>query len=236
MSKLSLCITTWNRVELTLKCFEDVVDDPLVDEIVIVDDCSNDDSYTQLAEAVKNMPKVKLYRNETNLDCYLNKREAISKATNPWCVLFDSDNTITKQYIDKIYEQTWSEHIALMPDWAEPTFCYTEFSGLYIDRFNVNNYMGSPFFETCLNCMNYFVNRDFYLKVFDESIDPVTSDSLFQNYNWLRHGGSIHIVKDLRYSHLVHNGSHYRNNCHRTGNFHEELKEKIRNINNEVVV
>lgn len=82
--------------------------------------------------------------------------------------------------------------------------------------------------ETCLNCANYFVNREFYLNAFNDSVDPVTSDSLWQNYNWLLNGGKIHIVEGLRYAHLVHDGSHYKINNSRTGNFKDILIEKLR--------
>ena len=60
MRKLSLCITTYNRCDLTLKCFEDVLDDSWVDEIILVDDCSEIEIYNKLADIVKDMPKVKL--------------------------------------------------------------------------------------------------------------------------------------------------------------------------------
>lgn len=236
MRKLSVCITSWNRVELTLKCFEDVLDDDWISEIVIVDDCSDIEIYNKLAEAVKDMPKVKLFRNEVNLDCFKNKREAISKATNDFCILMDSDNILTKDYVTRIYSQLWVEDIAIMPEWALPNFNYTNYAGLYIDKYNVANYIDLPMFETMLNCANYFVNRDFYLKSFNDSIDPVTSDSLWLNYNWLLNGGMIHVLEGLRYEHLVHSDSHYIKNVHRTGTHREEIIEKIRNLKNEVVV
>jgi len=236
MRKLSLCITTWNRVDLTLKCFEQVLDDIYVDEIVIVDDCSDIEIYNQLAEAVKDMQKVKLYRNEVNLDCYRNKREAISKSSNEWCILFDSDNIMTKDYVTKIYSQLWVEDIALMPEGALPNFIYSDYAGLYFDKYNVSEYIDRPMFETMLNCANYFVNRDFYLKVWDGTVDPVTSDSLYQNFNWLMNEGMVYVVPELFYDHLVHPQSHYINNVHRTGTFREDLIQKIRNLKNEIVV
>ena len=79
--------------------------------------------------------------------------------------------------------------------------------------------------------MNYFVNKDAQCDVWDATTDPVTSDSLFQNYNWLMSGKYIHIVHELRYNHLVHNQSHYINNVQRTGDFREILLEKIRKLN-----
>ena len=79
--------------------------------------------------------------------------------------------------------------------------------------------------------MNYFVNRDEYLRVWDGSIDPVTSDSLYQNYNWLNGGNSIYVVPNLTYEHRVHSGSHYQNNVRRTPQgFHDSIIEKLKNM------
>jgi hypothetical protein len=134
-------------------------------------------------------------------------------------------------YLDKIFEQEWAKDMILAPDWAKPTFNYTEYSDLIISKDNLKKYIDKPMFETCLNCMNYFVNKNTYCDVWDATTDPVTSDSLFQNYNWLMSDKYIHIVHGLRYNHLVHNQSHYINNVQRTGDFREILLEKIRKLN-----
>jgi hypothetical protein len=82
-----------------------------------------------------------------------------------------------------------------------------------------------------LNAMNYFVHRDEYLRVWDGSIDPVTSDSLFQNYNWLKAGNEISVLPELEYEHRVHSGSHYQNNVRRTPRgFHESIIQKLKEL------
>jgi glycosyltransferase involved in cell wall biosynthesis len=228
MIPISICIPTHERYELLLESFDKVVKDDRVGEIVIVDDFSSEENYNDVRNAVKWMPKVKLYRNDKNLDCYRNKHEAISKATNEYCIILDSDNVIDKAFIDKIYQQEWEPETILAPDWAMPTFDYTEFSGLTVTRQNVADYMKKKFFTTCLNCMNYFVNRDKYMKVWDGSVDPVTADSIFQNYNWLKSGYKIKIVEGLRYFHRIHNGSHYQNNNQRTEKgFYEKIEQNL---------
>jgi hypothetical protein len=167
----------------------------------------------------------------TNRDCYANKYISISLSPTDYCIILDSDNQIDKSYLDKIFEQEWAEDMILAPDWAKPTFNYTEYSDLIVSKDNLKEYIDKPMFETCLNCMNYFVNKNAYCDVWDATTDPVTSDSLFQNYNWLMSGKYIHIVHGLRYEHLVHNQSHYINNVQRTGDFREILIEKIRKLN-----
>src|SRR6187455_1389546 len=95
--KLSLCITTFNRTDMVLEVFEKVYDHPLIDEIVIVDDCSNDDNFEELRCLLLDHPskdKIRFFRNIQNLGMSRNKREAVSRAENEWCILFDSDNII----------------------------------------------------------------------------------------------------------------------------------------------
>ena len=103
MQQISICIPTWNRVEMTLNSFKKVYNDARIDTIVIVDDASDIDVYTRLKEECDKLSKVKLYRNVTNQDCYANKFVAVSYSPTDYCILLDSDNQIDETYIDKIY-------------------------------------------------------------------------------------------------------------------------------------
>lgn len=214
--KISLCITTWERFELTLNSFADIVYDDRVQEIVVVDDLSSMEIYNKLKMACGFCKKIKLYRNDKNLGCYLNKRQAVKMATNDYVVLFDSDNIFSKSYLDKIYEYQWEENTIFAPDFASPNFSYQEFGGVIVDKSNVAEYMPKPMFSTALNTCNLFVNRMEYLEVFDDSIDPIVCDSIYFAYCWLSSGNKIHILKNLSYQHLVHSESHYKKFVHTT--------------------
>lgn len=234
---ISLCLTNYNRRELLFEAFEQVVDDPIISEIVIVDDNSDVTTYQYLMQRLYKCDfynqKVKLFLNEKNLDCYKNKREAVSKATNEWVILFDSDNIMTKDYVDRIYsvKNQWSKKQVLQPSAAKPHFIFNQYSGIVVSKQNVAKYMNDATFQTMLNAMNYFVNRDEYLRVWDSSVDPVTSDSLYQNYRWLDAGNSIFVLPELEYTHRVHSGSHYQNNFRRTPRgLHESIVIKLKNM------
>lgn len=233
---ISLCITTYNRTDLLFDSFKQVLDDPRVSEIVIVDDCSNMDVSREISERwlIANKSKIKLHRNEKNLDCYRNKREAISKASNEWVIILDSDNIITKEYIDKIenlFTAGLNPKTVYQPSFAKPHFNFTKYESFLIDKHNVAKYMVDDTFGTMLNAMNYFVNRDEYLRVWDGSVDPVTSDSIFQNYNWFNAGNNMYVVPGLEYEHRVHDGSHYQNNVRRTPRgFHQEIENKLKQM------
>lgn len=214
---------------MTLESFAAVVNDERISQILICDDHSDEQIFADLVKAVSEVKHVEIYRNKENLDCYRNKRRAVELSKNEFTIIFDSDNIIDSKYIDRLYDiGAWDKHTAYMPVWAAPTFSYRSFSGLTITKENINTYLDRPFFSTMINCANYFINRDEYLKVWDGSINPHTADSIFQNYNWFAAGNKMYVVPGLVYQHRIHPGSHYVNNNHKTGSFYQEVENKIR--------
>ena len=230
--KISIAIPTFERPELTIDSFIDVYNDERISEIVIVDDCSTMYYYEKLKELCDKLEKVKLYRNASNQNCYANKMVAVSYCTNEFCILLDSDNKIDHTYIEKIFEiEDWDSETIYTPSYAKPHFDFRAFEGMTVSAIDVAQYLKTPIFEVCLNAANYFVNCMNYLKVWDSETDPVTSDSIYQCYNWLKNGFKIKIVKGLEYNHLVHDGSHYKNQVHLTPvGFHESILQKLREL------
>lgn len=232
-SSISVCLTNYNREQLLYESIEQVLDDPRVMEIVISDDASEYGLYCRVVDHYKKYPKVKIYRNEKNLDCYLNKHRAVSLATRRWAILFDSDNILTKEYIDKA-EYYRHPSCIYQPSFAKPHFDFTAFEDLLITKENVAEHMMKRQFQTLLNAANCFFQREAWLKVFDTTIDPVTSDSIYQNYRWLEAGNSIYVVPGLTYEHRVSNhgkeeGSHYVKRHKQTPKgFHESIVNKLK--------
>lgn len=228
--KISICIPTYNRYEMTIESFAQVLDDPRVGEVVIADDCSTDGSYEKLVSLFLPQRKIKIFQNSVNQDCYKNKKTAIEHATNDWCILLDSDNIIGTDYLDNIFDsEEWNPKEIYQPTFAKPHFDFTRYQDHVIDRTLLHNYVNEETFQTALNAANFFVNKKTYLKAFDPSIDPVTSDSIYMAYRLLEQGNSYYFVPGLEYEHRVHSGSHYQNNVSRTPNgFHQEVINKLK--------
>lgn len=231
MNKLSICIPTYNRFEMTLESFRDVYCDERVHSIIILDDASTDGSYEQLLDATSSLTKIKIYRQEQNVDCYRNKFISVTYCPTEFCILLDSDNRIDISYLDAIYSEQWDAETIFTPEFAMPEFDFRNYSGLTLSKENIAQYVDKPLFETMLNAANYFVNRNNYIWVWDKSVDPVTSDSIFQSYNWLKAGYKIKVLPGLQYEHRVWPGSHYQNNVHRTPNgFHQSVLDKLKQM------
>lgn len=228
---ISICVTTYNRPDITLCSFRQVFDHPLISEIVIVDDYSDVQLFSKLLNNMRSFTeKVKLYRNPTNLDCYRNKREAISRATNDVVIILDSDNVIDNSYIEAIrpYLANYDPSVILAPEFARPNFDYRKYSGQVFDRYNCGHFVAEKEFHWLINTMNYCVHRDTYLQYWQEDIDPHTADTALQNYNMIVNGCSLLVVPGMQYDHLVHSGSHYKQNVHKTGNLFNELMERFK--------
>lgn len=228
--QISLCITTWMRTEMTMASFEQVLYDDRVSEIIIVDDASDPEVYDQLEDSIAGMDKVLLYRNSKNLGCYFNKKRAISAATNDYVVILDSDNIITPEYLDRIFERSWTPTTILAPSMGRTALDYTQYEGCVFSKENINLYLGKGNIEMLLNTFNFFVNRQKYLKIFDRTVEPVTSDSIWICYLWLKAGGNITVVPGMWYVHSVHNGSHYKNNSHKAPEFYQYVLEELKKL------
>lgn len=213
MNKISLCITNYNRSSYLFKSFEQVIEDERIHEVVVVDDCSEIGIYKTVEEMCKYHPKIKLFRNQSNAGVYKNKKIAVSLAESEYCIVFDSDNIISSDYLDKVYSVAWEPKTIFAPDFAEPVFDYRKYSSLTLNRTNAGRYAFQPQFDCLLNTMNYFVHRDTYLQVWKPKRDIKGADSIWFNYLWLSAGNEIHVLQGLRYYHRTdHNGQEHGSN------------------------
>lgn len=215
--KLSLAITTYNRYEMTIESFAQVIDDPRIDDIVILDDSSTDGSYEKLRDHLKDNSKVRVIKQAQNRGMSLNKRDAIALAKNEWVIIFDSDNIISSDYLNAFYEQIKRDGRILknciyMPDFAKPQFDYRKFAGMTYGAMLL-----PPVHDDMCNCLmntcNYIVNRDAYQKVYQYNPDHICSDTVWFNYNWLKEGNAFYVVPGMEYFHRVHDGSGFLENA-----------------------
>jgi len=233
---ITLCITSYNRTDLTVRSFSNVLNHPNIGEVVIVDDCSTEENYQKLRQLLISLasPKIRLFRNINNLDCYRNKRRAVELAKNDWVILLDSDNIIDNGYVNSLLDiNSWIEKVIYAPDFAMPHFDYTNMSGMAISRSTVSEVAKIKGFDALINTANYFFNKKAYLSAYKEDIDPYASDTCYLNYNHLCNGGSILVVPNLRYQHDVHDGSHYKEHNHKSNHLFDELIGKMKVMSNE---
>lgn len=231
---LTVAFTSHNRTNLLYEAVEPFLNDDRIPEIVISDDQSNENIIAEIWEKYSLTAKVRVYKNDFNLDCYHNKAKAVERSTNEWVLLLDSDNIFSTQFIDRI-ENLWqaglNDRTAYAPDFARPHFDFRHLSGQALRKENISSLIDNNSTQTMLNAMNYLVNRSEYLRIFDRHVTPVTSDSIYQNCRWLDMGNTIYVVPDFQYEHRVHDGSHYRQKHRETPRgFHEDIIQRLRQM------
>lgn len=227
--KISLCITSFNRVDLTLRSFAQVHDDPRIGEVVLVDDGSAPEKAQELKEKVKNFEKVQFFGCSDNQGVYHAKKNAITLSFYDWNILFDSDNIIGKDYLDTLYRlPKWDELTVYLPDFGKPTFDYRHFAGIGFTKKNVAGYLQHKMFDCLINTMNGFYNKTQYMLMWDYTVEPLTADSMYMNYLFLEQGYTLQVVPGLAYEHTIHEGSHYKQHSHENIAFRDELLTKYK--------
>jgi glycosyltransferase involved in cell wall biosynthesis len=210
VKQISLCLTNYNRNSLLFKSFEQVLEDERIGEVVISDDNSDSELLNDIERKITH-PKIKLFRHPINKGVYDNKHRSVVYASNEWCIVFDSDNIIDKNYLDVIYSiPEWNETTAYCPDFAKPVFDYTKFRGTCINKTNVARAVNERGFDCLINTMNFFINRNQYLSIWKPKENIKGADSIWFNYQWLLAGNELYIVPHLEYYHRVHDGSYFQ--------------------------
>ena len=248
----SLCIPTVDRFDnFLINYLPKYLENELVDEIIITDENGNDiEKIKQHFGNMENIEKVKLYKNETRLGPFLNKLNACKHAKNEWIVLIDSDNfadknyfSIAKDYIENNIKD--QQNIILAPCKAKPNFNYSHLSGFIYKKGDfaknlqkeqlIKQYFNTPS-DVLMNTGNYIINN-FLIKNLNlqNETENITKSSAcdviyFNTLLFEQLDLNMHVVKDLEYDHVVHNGSIYTQTCHVFSEFNQSVYSRYNNL------
>lgn len=202
--KISVALTSYNRVDLTIRSIEQIIFDPRIDEIVVVDDCSPKEIQDELEEklrAIDTERKVRYIKNLENLGMSRNKVKAVDLCRNHFVGLFDSDNVFTPAYLDA-FENSFEEGVDIFaPEFAEPNFDFTAYAGFYFTNANAKLFTGEKEFRVLINTSNFVVRRSMYVDSYVYREDIKGSDSIWANHNMWKAGAVMKVVPGLRYFH-----------------------------------
>lgn len=237
---ITLAITTYNRSDIVIDAFISVLNNDFINEIVIVDDSSQESFFEELNTKINQLEnkKIKIYKNEYNLKPFLNKLEAIKKSTNDWIILLDSDNKITDEYIQIIKNLERDKDILYLPEKLLnfDNSIISDFHSLkdvVLNKKNIKEFLENNLITTILNVGNFFVNKNNYINTFencnfDENLQ--TNDAIYFSFLWITNNLNIKIVDNLKYYHRQHNGSWYLNNKIECENNTTNIINKIKNF------
>lgn len=229
---IGIAITTFERPELTVKSFKDIISDPRISSVTIVDDHSSEESFNQLhkliIEEIPDIHKVFLHRNEENIQMSRNKVKAVELSKEKWVLLGDSDNHFDTSYLDALeLVGELQENTIYCPDFPRPNFVYGKFSGRTFDKDNIKELISDPMGNCCANTANYVVPRDEYIRIYQYNSEMKATDTIWMLFLWLKYGNRIHVVKDMAYDHLVWDGSGYMQDVQYNMTKGEEVRQLI---------
>lgn len=213
--RISLAIPFYNRSSLVMSAILPVIRDPRLAEIVIQDDASSPEEYGRLLEITKAFAdKIRVNRNPANLGILGNKFQAVSACRTEWAIVFDSDNRLGTDYIDRLFRlKTWEPGVIYCPGTAYPHFSFRHLAGP-VDYERAKELIRDPggIGRVLLNTGNYFVPVKEYCGFFAQfqGCRVLGADSLFANYNWLKSGRRLEVVRKMEYEHNIHDDSYFK--------------------------
>jgi hypothetical protein len=224
------------------------LENEFIDEIIITDENGND--VEKINQQFGNVEKLKLYKNEIKLGPFLNKLKACCYAKNEWIVLMDSDNfadenyfSLVKDYIKNTIQE--QKNIILAPCKANPNFNYSHLAGFIYKKGDfAKNFQqeqstiknGNVSSDTLMNTGNYVINKyliqNLNLQHETENIKKSSSCDViyFNTLLFEQLDLHMHVVKDLQYEHVVHNGSVYLQTNHMFHMFNKSVYERYKNL------
>jgi choline kinase len=235
---ISLAIANFNRHDMVIESFIQVMNNDLIDEIIILDDYSDIVEYTKLWNFIAqlNTNKVHLYRNAENVGSFFNKYKVVKRCCSDWVILLDSDNIIDNDYVNRVGQLEKDENIIYCPEVLYKlnkegiNWDYIDFVGKTINKKNIKQYMGFSQFSAWINTGNFFFNRKKYISVVEKNVTDKNLcllDSVYFNYLWLKNGGELQTLAGLSYIHRIHAGSYYIKNRKKFEGIAKILNTKI---------
>ncbi|WP_157142682.1 glycosyltransferase family 2 protein [Brachyspira pilosicoli] len=104
MIKVSVIIPVYNVEEYLKECLYSVINQTLKEiEIICIDDCSTDSSYSILEEYAKKDSRIVLIKNKENMGVGYNRNIGIKEAKGEYIGFIDSDDYISEDYYKNLY-------------------------------------------------------------------------------------------------------------------------------------
>lgn len=113
MDKLSVIMPMYNAEKTIRRCLDSFKNNDKV-EVVIVNDCSKDNSRKIVEEYVGRFPDIfKLYDHEKNMGVGVARRTGIDNASSEWVTFCDADDEVHIEQLLRLYENVKSKNIMI---------------------------------------------------------------------------------------------------------------------------
>lgn len=105
-NKISVVLPTYNVEKYISRCLNSLQKQTLKDfEIVVVDDCGNDNSINIAKEYAKNDNRIKIIYNPKNMGTYHARRIGVENASGEYIVFLDPDDELKEKSLELIFNK-----------------------------------------------------------------------------------------------------------------------------------
>ena len=212
MNKVSVIIPIYNSEKTLKKCLDSIINQTVrADEIILIDDCSSDNSKDTCLEYKNKYSNIEVYFNHVNKGVAYSRNLGIEKSKNELILFIDSDDYVGEDYIEKLllnsdadfvtcgYNYQNSQYI-----WKEKIF-RDELVSVETIRKKPSVYLGKYYFGApWAKLYKKRIINDFHIR-FDVSMKN-GEDILFA-FNYLEHVQTIRIVKKVSYFYTYQSSS-----------------------------
>jgi len=113
--KVSVIVPVYNVSLYIEKCLDSLFNQTYNNlEIIIVDDCSTDDSAKKVKSLIKNKSNVKFYQNKTNSGLSYTRNFAFSKTSGEYISYIDSDDYVPNNYYEELVNKAIKENASVV--------------------------------------------------------------------------------------------------------------------------
>ncbi|MEI7958564.1 MAG: glycosyltransferase family 2 protein [Verrucomicrobiota bacterium] len=99
---VSVVMPVYNEAKTIASVIDKVLQQPCVAELIVVNDCSSDDTWATLECLAASEPRMKIFSHEVNMGKGAALRTAISKATAPIVLIQDADLEYDPEEYDRL--------------------------------------------------------------------------------------------------------------------------------------
>ena len=100
--KISVCLLTYNHVEVIESTLRSILDQTITGyEVIVSDDCSTDGTWERILELTAEDPRIKLVRTPRNMGMPGNANFAVAQSDRPYIALLHHDDLYRKDLLEK---------------------------------------------------------------------------------------------------------------------------------------
>lgn len=217
--KVSVIVPVYNTEDYIDRCVKSLLEQSLQElEIIIVDDCSNDNSIDYLRKLIEKYPErrphVKIIGHEVNLGLPSARNSGLKESTGQYVIFCDSDDWVNTTMYEEMYNLAIKEDadIVACNMWIdrENTRKEDKYSYSYEDKFTLKNmYLLNGVYSSLCNKL---VKKTLYT---DWNIEPLDGVFMWEDFSVsfrLRfNSNKTLILPKSHYHYMINNGQSMSN-------------------------